>query len=99
MSFSRQYLKTIHSEFKKIDKTFVPAKPNFPDRKQVQINDDVIVLQLWKFNNRRQAISRIIAERVAEKNTSDPFIYDRVMSHLLNNVVVPEDYGFKAVDL
>jgi len=42
ISFSRQYLKTIHSEFKKIDKTFVPAKPNLPDRKQVQINDDAI---------------------------------------------------------
>lgn len=40
----------------------------------------------------RLAIAQAIADDMKKIEISDPFIYQRTMSSLLNNVTVPEDY-------
>lgn len=40
-------------------------------------------------------IAKKIASSIAEFDRSDPFAYNRTLSHLLNNVVCPEDLGFR----
>lgn len=43
---------------------------------------------------RKEVIGKIhkVAEKLADKQTSDPFTYSRTWSHLKNGVTCPEDY-------
>lgn len=49
---------------------------------------------LWSMldKDKRQARTHDITGKIARANRSDPFMYDRVFTHLMTNITTPEDY-------
>lgn len=49
---------------------------------------------LWSMlaKDKRQARIHDISGKMARANKSDPFMYDRVYTHLTTNIATPDDY-------
>lgn len=78
------------SKINKLDKLIMP-------RKDAEVNADAEDVSLW----RKQSVAvkheyaKTIANKQAVDNPSDPTIYDRTYSHIMNGILTPLDFKVK----
>lgn len=69
---------------------------NLDMRRSIDMDHDAIRLAAWQAvkPKHKRKLARVIAAAKQREQPSDPHVYDRVRSSLLNNSAVGEDYGF-----
>lgn len=56
-------------------------------------DDNYALMQAWKHAKDRFQKAHTVALKMMHKFRSDPFVYHRTLSHLLNNITHPAEYA------